>query len=135
MPHSRSGKRPTRKNCCKKLEKYLNERLKHLRALSRKDTTNALHIKLPHVSLGELRTNYKPRHISVDPILLQDTPNFTIYQSGHSSSALRFRQRIYCRQISPKRFHVRPPVSNLCRHRCAPTNKTLPLKRDKAKHL
>jgi len=85
MPHSRSGTRPTRKNYRKKLEKYLNEQLKHLRALSRKHSTNALRIKLPYVSLGELRANYKPRHIGVDPILLQDTPNFTIYQSSQDT--------------------------------------------------
>ena len=90
MPHCRSDKRPTRINNRKKIEKDLDGRLKHLRVLSRKHSANPLRIKLSHVSLGELRANYRPRHIGVDPVLLQDGPNFTIYRSSQDTPLLLY---------------------------------------------
>ena len=90
MPHCWSGKRHTHKNNCKTIKKDLNELPKRLLALSQKHPANALRIKWLHVSLGEPRENYKPHYIGIDPILLQDPPNFTIHQSCQDTPLLLY---------------------------------------------
>ena len=90
MPHCRSGKRRTPRNKREEIKKDLDVQLRNLRVLGRKHSANALRIKLHHVSLGELRASYKPRQVDVDPVLLQEAPNFTTYQSSQDTPLLLY---------------------------------------------
>jgi len=82
------------------------------------------------VSLGELWANHRPCHIGVNPILLQDVPNFTICQSHQVTPLLLYGSDDGFIAV---RFHLQDSMLDLLSQLSAAIDTLLPIKLQRAK--
>jgi len=82
-------------------------------------------MKLLHVSLGELRANYKLYHIGIDSILVQDPPKFTIYQYSQDTPLCLYSSDA---GFIASRFHLKDSTLGLLSQVSAGIDTLLPTK-------
>ena len=95
MPHSRDNRRRIDKRL-----KAIKTRLKFLQKRYEKERCSGQTIRLPFVSLGDLRAAFKPKHTPMDPSLLEASkqfrrvlrnPNKSLFIHGSDGGLLAYR--------------------------------------------